>query len=99
LPKDFYRLSPIEFDYALQDWTNEDRAKWERMRLQIFYLINPHLKKPILRPDKLINFEWDIKPEDIEFTDEYYERIKARDKKVFEQLKNGKNTKGVNDKA
>jgi len=101
LPKDFYRLCPIELDYALEDWQRQDRDKWERFRLNIYYLLNPHLKKPLSNPTKLFSFEWDIKPEDIEFSEDYIKRIKERDKKVFKylkDLKDGQNVKGADNK-
>jgi len=102
LPKDFYRLCPIELDYALKDWQKTDRGKWERMRLNIYYLLNPHLKKALSNPTKLFSFEWDAKPEEIEFSEDYKDRIIERDKKVFkylQDLKDGQNIKGTNNKA
>ena len=101
MPKDFYQLAPIEFDYALKDWQSEDRNKWERMRLNIFHLLNVQLKKPLKRVWDLMPFDWDERPENITFSQEYIDRIRARDKKVFEILaKNGKqNFKRINNKA
>lgn len=103
MPEQFYKLAPIEFDYALTDWQTEDRNKWERMRLNVFHLLNIHLKKPLKRVWDLMPFDWDERPEDIVFSQEYIDRIRARDKKVFEFLakqKNGKqNLKGTDDKA
>lgn len=93
MPKDFYKLAPIEFDYALEDWQSEDRNKWERMRLNTFHLLNIHLKKQLKHVWELMPFDWDKIPEKIEFSDEYIERIKARDKKVFEILAKQKNGK------
>lgn len=105
MPKDFYRLAPIEFDYALEDWQTEDRNKWERMRLSIFHLLNISgkvLRSPYRRVWDLMSFAWDERPEDIVFSQEYVDRIRARDKKVFailKKLNNGKDTKGVNNKT
>ena len=101
LAKDFYRLCPIELDYALDDWQKQDRDKWERMRLNIYYLLNPHLKKPLSNPAKLFSFEWDAKPENIEFSESYKKSIRKRDKKVLKYLKdlnNGKNSAGTDNK-
>ena len=103
MPKDFYTLAPIEFDYALKDWQTEDRNKWERMRLNTFHLLNIHLKKPYKSILDLFLFDWDEIPEKIEFSQEYIDRIRERDKKVFaalKKLKNGKqDTEGTNNKA
>jgi len=95
MPKQFYELAPIEFDYALKDWQTEDRNKWERMRLNIFHLLNIQLPKKdkFKRVWDLIPFDWDERPENIEFSQEYIDRIKARDKKVFEILAKQKNGK------
>ena len=71
------------------------------MRLNIYYLLNPHLKKPLSNPTKLFNFEWDEKPEKIEFSEDYIKRIKERDQRVFKylrDLKDGQNTKGADNK-
>ena len=99
MPKDFLKLCPIEFNFALQDWQKEDREKWERMRIETFLFVNTQIKKPIRKPYDLIPFDWDERPENIVFSDDYVKRIKARDKKVLEILKkqNGKqNIEGTN---
>jgi len=59
----FYDLTPIEFDFALQEYNKiqEEREKFEleKMRLQTLYLVNVHLKNTINDVRKLMPFTWD----------------------------------------
>lgn len=104
MPKDFYRLCPIEFDYALDDWERTYKEDSERYRSIIFHVFNSgfHIKKTLSKPSQLIGFDWDEKPEKIEFSEDYIKRIRERDKKVFkkhpELLKHGKDAKGTDNK-
>lgn len=64
MPKQFYKLAPVEFDYALKDYFKEEerreRFELEKMRLQTLYLVNCQIKDQISDPRKLMPFSWDI---------------------------------------
>lgn len=105
MPVDFYRLSPIEFNFALDDWQDTERTKWERVRLLSFYVFNSsmNIKKVLNKPENLFKFDWEGPKEKVVYTEADFERIRKRDKKVFAKLKElkakedaRKNAKGVN---
>jgi hypothetical protein len=62
---EFYRLTPIEFYYALKDWKecqeNNQRFSLEVMRLQTFYLLNIQLSREnrYRKPSDMMPFTFD----------------------------------------
>lgn len=59
---DFCRLTPAEFNDVIEAYNSRqeesERAEWERMRLAVTIIIQPHVKKR-MRPQELIPFPWD----------------------------------------
>ena len=107
MPKAFYRLCPVEFEFALKDWqdseTERHKDNWERTRLEAFFVVNSsmNIKRPLKKPRDLFSFDWDKEIKPIIFSKKYVKRLQKRNKKVFEILEKqkqngGKNHKGTN---
>lgn len=76
----FYRMSPVEFHYAMQDWREgqitQQRTTYNSMRLQTMVITNMFVKRgnQIKDPRQLFHFPWD---------DE-----KSQEKQTVEEMKN-----------
>lgn len=76
--QEFYNLTPIEFDYALQDFEELHResllqpikAIYDSARMQAFYMykLTPNLKKYPKSPKELWKLSWDEEdaPEEVQ---------------------------------
>lgn len=96
MPKDFYKLCPVEFHHALKDWQELEDEKhkdnWERTRLLSFFVFNSsfNIKRTLKKPRDLFSLDWDKEIKPIIFSKKYVKRLRKRDKKVFEILEKQK---------
>lgn len=81
---DFYGMSPIEYDEALNDWgeqlqlevqSNYNVARW--LARHLWNMQGRHLKRMIQNPQDLEEFKWDRKQEQTK------EQIMAAIKTIF----------------
>lgn len=69
--KEFYDMTPVELDFALEDFAERERLMaevqqqtlWETTRMQMFHSerMNPHIKKGrrAKKPEDILKFKWE----------------------------------------
>lgn len=85
---EFWRMSWREFSLKSlghnERKLNLYRERWEQIRWQTLYLLNPHIKRPIRTAQRLIKFPWE-KSEATYMTREQEDDMKRKFRRLMER--------------